>query len=351
MIERAWFFISTSGNLERLASGLTEQLGSGDIAGAERMARASRSVEAAVVLAGLTHSARGADAASEAMASATAMGRMRLERRLSFLGTLGNNAPFVGLLGTVIGIVQAFHEFERAGVNGAANSGIMGAIAEALVATANVALPVDVELVLREPPPPPPEPIPEPALPEAPKAAAPPVLAKAVPPPPAARAGAVVTALPDAAQTEPAEPFDFTSDPNSHVYGAGVVAVSGRASHGLAGAQLGGRGTEPVRAPSRGDALTAVGDLSQRPRLRVQDPCRGFFPAQARDDVAVVSVRVVIGKGGDVASASVVSESPPKQGFGAAARACMLDQTFTPALDRAGRPAATALAVNVKFSR
>jgi biopolymer transport protein ExbB len=136
MIERAWFFISTSGNLERLASGLAEQLGTGDIAGAERMARASRSVEAAVVLAGLTHSARGAEAASEAMASATAMGRMRLERRLSFLGTLGNNAPFVGLLGTVIGIVQAFHELERAGINGAANSGIMGAIAEALVATA-----------------------------------------------------------------------------------------------------------------------------------------------------------------------------------------------------------------------
>jgi outer membrane biosynthesis protein TonB len=160
-----------------------------------------------------------------------------------------------------------------------------------------------------------------------------------------------VTALPDATQAEPAEPFDFTSDPNSHVYGAGVVAVGGQASHGLAGAQLGGRGMEPARAPARGDGLTALGDLSQRPRLRVQDPCRGFFPAQARDDVALVSVRVVIDKGGNVASASVVTESPSRQGFGAAARACMLDQMFTPALDRAGRPAATALAVNVRFSR
>jgi TonB family protein len=218
------------------------------------------------------------------------------------------------------------------------------------VTPVHVAPPVDVEFVLREPPPPP-DPIPDAPPPEAPKAAAPPVLAKAAPPPPAARAGAVVTALADAVQTEPAEPFDFTSDPNSHVYGSGVVAVGGQASHGLAGAQLGGRGTEPARAPSRGDGLTALGDLSQRPRLRVQDPCRGFFPARARDDVAVVSVRVVVGKGGNVASASVVSESPTKQGFGAAARACMLDQTFIPALDRAGRPAATALAVNVRFSR
>ena len=89
-----------------------------------------------IVSAGLTHGDRGADAASEAMASATALGRLRLERRLAFLGTLGNNAPFVGLLGTVIGIVQAFHQLERAGLGGSASTDIMGAISEALVATA-----------------------------------------------------------------------------------------------------------------------------------------------------------------------------------------------------------------------
>jgi len=65
-----------------------------------------------------------------------AIARLRLEQRLSFLGTLGNNAPFVGLLGTVIGIVQAFQQLESAGLGGPASSDIMGAIAEALVATA-----------------------------------------------------------------------------------------------------------------------------------------------------------------------------------------------------------------------
>jgi biopolymer transport protein ExbB len=60
---------------------------------------------------------------------------MRLERRLSFLGTLGNNAPFVGLLGTVIGIVQAFDKLQSATASGG-GSEVMGAIAEALVATA-----------------------------------------------------------------------------------------------------------------------------------------------------------------------------------------------------------------------
>jgi hypothetical protein len=213
--------------------------------------------------------------------------------------------------------------------------------------------PVEVELAFREPPPPAPEPVkePEPKPVEPPKAEAPRPIAKVAPPPPAARAGAVLTALPDPTPTPTAaEPFDFTSDPNSHVYGSGVVAVGGTATHGLAGARVGGTGTEPVR-PAAGDGLTAASDLSQKPRLREADPCRGFFPDTAHDDVAVVSVRVVIGKSGGVSSASVVSESPSGQGFGAAARRCMLDQVFVPALDRSGNSAATALNVNVKFSR
>ena len=73
------------------------------------------------------------------MAGASAVQRMRLERRLGFLGTLGSNAPFVGLLGTVIGIVQAFDQLQLAGTangSGGAMGGVMGAIAEALVATA-----------------------------------------------------------------------------------------------------------------------------------------------------------------------------------------------------------------------
>ena len=136
MGERAWYYMANSESLTRLAARLEEKLSAGDVSGAQKLVQASRSIEASIVSAGLAHGQRGADAASEAMASATAIGRLQLERRLSFLGTLGNNAPFVGLLGTVIGIVQAFHELERAGLVGSASADIMGAIAEALVATA-----------------------------------------------------------------------------------------------------------------------------------------------------------------------------------------------------------------------
>jgi biopolymer transport protein ExbB len=136
MIERAWFFYISSADLGHMARALEGKLAAGDLEGARQLTATSRSVEAAIVRAGLMSSERGAKAASEAMASATAIGRLQLERRLSFLGTLGNNAPFVGLLGTVIGIVQAFQQLEHAGLGGSASSEIMGAIAEALVATA-----------------------------------------------------------------------------------------------------------------------------------------------------------------------------------------------------------------------
>ncbi len=139
MIERAWFFATVRENIERLAGSLAGLLSEHDVSGASKLVSASKSAEAAIVAAGLRQLGRGAEAAQEAMASATALQRMRLERRLAYLGTLGNNAPFIGLLGTVIGIVQAFEKLQNAGAGGGASgpaTDVMGAIAEALVATA-----------------------------------------------------------------------------------------------------------------------------------------------------------------------------------------------------------------------
>jgi len=140
MIERAWFFTMVSENIAKLAEALGQRLNAHDLKGASDLVAASKSAEAAIVAAGLKQLNRGAEAAEEAMASATALQRMRLERRLAFLGTVGNNAPFVGLLGTVIGIVQAFDKLQGAGSSSGMGAGpaadVMGSIAEALVATA-----------------------------------------------------------------------------------------------------------------------------------------------------------------------------------------------------------------------
>ncbi len=139
MVERSLFFMRVRENLQRLAAELADALDRGDVTSARQLVSQSKSAEAAIVSAGLSRIAHGPAAVEEAMSGASAVQRMRLERRLGFLGTLGNNAPFVGLLGTVIGIVQAFEQLQLAGGGsggGGAMSGVMGAIAEALVATA-----------------------------------------------------------------------------------------------------------------------------------------------------------------------------------------------------------------------
>jgi biopolymer transport protein ExbB len=142
MLERAWLYWSLRDDIDELMRDLGRLLRGGDLEGARRRLEASRSAEAAVVVAGLVEADRGVYAAQEAMEGASALQRIKLERRLAFLGTLGNNAPFIGLLGTVIGIVAAFDELSKvkmaaaAGATQLAPEAVMARISEALVATA-----------------------------------------------------------------------------------------------------------------------------------------------------------------------------------------------------------------------
>lgn len=144
ILERAWFFWSLRDDLFVLQRDLRNALRESIDAAKKRM-EMSPSAEAAVVLAGLAEAPSGPAAAEEAMAGAQALQRMKLERRLAYLGTLGNNAPFIGLFGTVIGVVQAFDALGQAArtPNSAAGAAaqmapqaVMSSIAEALVATA-----------------------------------------------------------------------------------------------------------------------------------------------------------------------------------------------------------------------
>jgi biopolymer transport protein ExbB len=142
MLERAWLYWSLRDDLPALMRDLGKLLRSGDLEGARKRLEASPSAEAAVVVAGIVEAPMGCDAAEEAMAGASALQKLKLERRLAFLGTLGNNAPFIGLLGTVIGIVGAFDELGKqkdaaaAAATQVAPEAVMTNISEALVATA-----------------------------------------------------------------------------------------------------------------------------------------------------------------------------------------------------------------------
>ncbi len=142
MLERGWFYYSIRDDIPALAQTLRDRLRDNDTEGALGLLEKSPSAEAAVVVAGLREADRGPTAADKAMRGAAALQKMKLERRLAFLGTLGNNAPFIGLFGTVIGVVEAFEQLGKQGMDAAkaASAGapqeVMAAIAEALVATA-----------------------------------------------------------------------------------------------------------------------------------------------------------------------------------------------------------------------
>jgi biopolymer transport protein ExbB len=145
MVERAIAMSGRLADFDGVGEKLHKALASGDLKVARALLGDPRSPEVRVALVGLDELPRGSNAAVEAMATARARERLTLEKHLGILGTLGNNAPFIGLFGTVLGIIKAFADLAKNQGGGAAV--VMAGIADALVATAvglMVALPAVV---------------------------------------------------------------------------------------------------------------------------------------------------------------------------------------------------------------
>ncbi len=137
MIERLIYFAQHSVDLDQLGAKLKKALETGKFDDARAAVKGARNIVEMVVAAGLTQLERGADAVGEAMLSAKASERLKLERNLAVLGTLGNNTPFIGLFGTVLGIIKASHDLTaQQATGGAAATAVMAGVFEALVATA-----------------------------------------------------------------------------------------------------------------------------------------------------------------------------------------------------------------------
>jgi biopolymer transport protein ExbB len=132
IIERVACYWSSRDDIRKLDRTLAPLIRDREWSQAAKLLSESPSFEAKVALASLQQP--NAESANQHMLSALELGRLELERYLGFLGTLGANAPFVGLLGTVIGIVHAFQQLDASG--GALSEGLMAQIGEALIATA-----------------------------------------------------------------------------------------------------------------------------------------------------------------------------------------------------------------------
>ena len=137
IIERWWYFRRRRLDVVSLADTLRRLLRVGKVSEARSSLKQMRAVEAEIVGEALEWYDDGPAAVEQILSKAVRQRRKSFEAGLLFLGTLGNNAPFIGLFGTVLGIVTAFRELGQTQAGASSGMGnVMGGIAEALVATA-----------------------------------------------------------------------------------------------------------------------------------------------------------------------------------------------------------------------
>lgn len=134
-VERLFYLRKLRVDSDALRAKLSDKMRAGDVDGLLVALEDEESMEARVLTYALREADRGPEAVLELAGGAIGSERLRYERRLSFLATVGSNAPFIGLFGTVIGVILAFDQLQDSTSTGGANTAIMGVIAEALIAT------------------------------------------------------------------------------------------------------------------------------------------------------------------------------------------------------------------------
>jgi biopolymer transport protein ExbB/TolQ len=134
MVERWFFYRKRKINFEAVKDEFSKYLDKGDFDAAAKLLAKYDSLETNVTLAGLRGYEKGPESVEDLIAGALSRGKSEYERRLSILATLASNSPYIGLFGTVLGIVHSFKEMSKDITN--ASAGVMSGIAEALIATA-----------------------------------------------------------------------------------------------------------------------------------------------------------------------------------------------------------------------
>jgi len=134
MIERWWAFRRAQASGDAILAHVQKLLQEGKPEAAQQYCHKHPAAVAQIIHYGLLHAARPRKDLEELLASKRLEERLKLERYLGVLGTLGNIAPFIGLFGTVVGIIKAFRDLALSGGGGPAV--VAKGIAEALVATA-----------------------------------------------------------------------------------------------------------------------------------------------------------------------------------------------------------------------
>jgi biopolymer transport protein ExbB/TolQ len=133
-LERWFFYRKRRVDIAALRTSLSKHLDRGDFAGAAALLEKKDALETNVVLEGLRAYEKGPESVEDLLAGALGHERKRYEQRLTFLATIASNSPYIGLFGTVLGIVRSFRDLAANMAD--ASAAVMAGIAEALIATA-----------------------------------------------------------------------------------------------------------------------------------------------------------------------------------------------------------------------
>jgi biopolymer transport protein ExbB/TolQ len=135
IVERWMKFARAEKGSERLSARIAKLVRAGQWQEAKEMAGGDEGALGRLLQAGLAHSTREKEVLEEALERKAVEEASALEFKLGTLGTIGSVAPYIGLFGTVLGIIRAFDALAKSGQD--AGAGMVSAgIAEALVATA-----------------------------------------------------------------------------------------------------------------------------------------------------------------------------------------------------------------------
>jgi biopolymer transport protein ExbB len=146
-VERFLTFYRSRFQDDQFIQNLLSCLEKADWPRAADLCESSRALEPQILLANLHQVPHGREAVTEAMEAERIRVNLQLSKGLHFLGTLGANAPFISLFGTVLGIIHAFKDLAL--TEGCGGPAVMAGIAEALIATA-VGLLVAVPVAARK---------------------------------------------------------------------------------------------------------------------------------------------------------------------------------------------------------
>jgi len=113
---------------------LAKELQSGHIKEALEICENTNTPFSNVVQTGLTMHGHNENVISNAMERTVTIEMIKLERFTGIVGTIGSTAVYIGLFGTVLGIIRAFQDISTAGVGGI--NVVIDGISEALICTA-----------------------------------------------------------------------------------------------------------------------------------------------------------------------------------------------------------------------